>query len=249
MDDVTVKIILPPRDEDAVSNSLRRLTEKLNATGLADGSGYGLGGEFGYGAAFENDVFMMHPYCWCERDDCLWCGADCGCESRPCGHFLDGEEVGEATYEAWHSTIHRPLPWKVVPREREYVSPPDWWSGEPPPPKTHEYLAAEAAFDAYIEERDRRSGRIFRALVHTCEHPMFYSQTEDIRSKYAPQPYPTSAPHFWHKPSGARVWWYKYIGRDMLVSLGGMEWHRVIRECFDSIVPARPASADSERRE
>lgn len=23
------------------------------------------------------------------------------------------------------------------------------------------------------------------------------------------------APHFWHKASGLKVWWYKYIGRDM----------------------------------
>ena len=23
------------------------------------------------------------------------------------------------------------------------------------------------------------------------------------------------APNFWHKPSGFKVWWYKYIGRDM----------------------------------
>ncbi len=26
-----------------------------------------------YGTRFENDVFMMHPYCWCEKKDCPWC--------------------------------------------------------------------------------------------------------------------------------------------------------------------------------
>lgn len=26
-----------------------------------------------YGVNFENDVFMMHRYCWCEQDGCLWC--------------------------------------------------------------------------------------------------------------------------------------------------------------------------------
>ena len=37
-------------------------------------TGYGLGGEFGYGADYENDTFMMKPYCWCEQEDsCLWC--------------------------------------------------------------------------------------------------------------------------------------------------------------------------------
>jgi hypothetical protein len=28
----------------------------------------------GYGVNFSNDVFEMHPYCWCEKDDCPQCG-------------------------------------------------------------------------------------------------------------------------------------------------------------------------------
>jgi len=28
---------------------------------------------FGYGQNFENEIFMMHPFCWCEQDDCGWC--------------------------------------------------------------------------------------------------------------------------------------------------------------------------------
>ena len=32
-----------------------------------------LGGEFGYGVDYENETFMMHPFCWCEKDDCGWC--------------------------------------------------------------------------------------------------------------------------------------------------------------------------------
>lgn len=27
----------------------------------------------GYGNSFENDTFMIHPYCWCEEDGCKWC--------------------------------------------------------------------------------------------------------------------------------------------------------------------------------
>lgn len=26
-----------------------------------------------YGADFENDVFRMHPFCWCEKEDCIYC--------------------------------------------------------------------------------------------------------------------------------------------------------------------------------
>lgn len=36
-------------------------------------SGGILGGEFCYGQDFENEVFKMHPFCWCERDDCGYC--------------------------------------------------------------------------------------------------------------------------------------------------------------------------------
>lgn len=28
----------------------------------------------GYGVHFSNDVFEMHPYCWCEKDECPQCG-------------------------------------------------------------------------------------------------------------------------------------------------------------------------------
>jgi len=29
-----------------------------------------------YGTNFENDIFMIHRYCWCEKDDCPWCGEE-----------------------------------------------------------------------------------------------------------------------------------------------------------------------------
>jgi hypothetical protein len=27
----------------------------------------------GYGVHFSNDVFEMHPYCWCDKEDCPQC--------------------------------------------------------------------------------------------------------------------------------------------------------------------------------
>lgn len=26
-----------------------------------------------YGSHVDNEWFMMHPYCWCEKEDCPWC--------------------------------------------------------------------------------------------------------------------------------------------------------------------------------
>lgn len=68
-------IVLPERSKDSISEDLRELTRqiclKTNDSGLG-----GLGGTYGYGSNFENDVFMMHRYCWCESEDCLWCGEE-----------------------------------------------------------------------------------------------------------------------------------------------------------------------------
>ncbi len=29
-----------------------------------------------YGTDVDNAVFMMHPYCWCEKEDCSWCSGE-----------------------------------------------------------------------------------------------------------------------------------------------------------------------------
>lgn len=92
---------LPPISDDQVSHDLVWLTEHLMKTQGAETSGGFLGGEFGYGAYFENDVFMMHPYCWCEQDDCPWCiGCECGDEARR--YLIKGPgEYIEVAWEAW----------------------------------------------------------------------------------------------------------------------------------------------------
>jgi hypothetical protein len=39
-------------------------------------TGGGLGGEYGYGAKWDSDMFMMHPFCWCDEDHCPWCNGE-----------------------------------------------------------------------------------------------------------------------------------------------------------------------------
>ena len=64
-DQIEIVIHLPPRDEDPILEGLRHLTKAIvERTGQPVPRG--LGGEYGYGADYENDVFMMHHYCWCE---------------------------------------------------------------------------------------------------------------------------------------------------------------------------------------
>lgn len=52
------------------------------------------------------------------------------------------------------------------------------------------------------------------------------------------------APNFWHKPSGLKVWWYKYIGRGMeVVDPNGANIASVLHECLS--VVARPPAESS----
>lgn len=79
--------------EALVADDLRHLTRMLVLEHGAETSGGVLGGEFGYGAYADNDVFMMHPYCWCERADCPWC-IGCSCPEDAFRYFnLSAEEV------------------------------------------------------------------------------------------------------------------------------------------------------------
>ena len=48
------------------------------------------------------------------------------------------------------------------------------------------------------------------------------------------------APNFWHKPSGLKIWWYKWIGRSMEFNrqVERDEWESIFRECLDSVIEA-----------
>jgi len=203
-----LSIVLPERAEDALSEGLRALTRHLSESGHGDRC-YGLGGEHGYGVEFENDVFLMHPFCWCDKDDCPWCG---GCQTD------HGDPVH--TSECYQMRVRTDLLAEgFVPQEwtQTYVRAPRGWS----------YERARK-----IETRVRRKwcehfglSYPYRSAVHcTC------GAWDDWRRRYVececdwhkgrgvfrfgPA---TSAPNFWHKPSDLRVRWYKYIGRSMEV--------------------------------
>ena len=70
-----ITIIIPKGATTNIENGLVHLTELLYKKSGERAFG-GLGGTYGYGFKFENDTFMMHPFCWCDLDDCKWCNGD-----------------------------------------------------------------------------------------------------------------------------------------------------------------------------
>lgn len=79
-----------PVSEARMSDDLRELTRELAEAGW-DPSGGFLGGEYGYGADYENDVFEMHPFWW---GDC-----ECGHEAREC-EWEDSNPHASGCYQA-----------------------------------------------------------------------------------------------------------------------------------------------------
>jgi hypothetical protein len=103
-------------DEDLIDNGLRLLTAAVFEHEHTDtASGYG------YGTTFENDTFMIHPFCWCDQPDCAWC-AKCSCADSDFHYFIDDVEVDYDTYEEYYTANVGPalddeFPWPGSPLE------------------------------------------------------------------------------------------------------------------------------------
>jgi hypothetical protein len=164
---IAIEIILPERADDELSKRLSELTSLLDPD-----QSYGLGGPDGYGANFENDVFMMHRFCWCEGADCPWCGG-CECDAS--------DELGMI---------------------RGYGT-------------------------AGIE------------VGGTCA----YCRGEHHSDKGAVAG--KGAPNFWHKPTGFKVWWYKWIGRDNeIVGPPDANISSILDDCTRSVQESGSKSSD-----
>jgi hypothetical protein len=150
-----ITIVFPEADDDEISDGLRTLTAACRSAFPDEDWGYGLGGENGYGVNHENDVFMMHRFCWCSGYECPWCS-------------YSGEE------------------------------------------------------GAHFQERHRARGAL-----------------PDLDCG--------QAPNFWHKPSGVRVIWYKWIGRDNAVHVpDGVRFADVLADCLTSIAPTAKGASDAQ---
>lgn len=108
---IEVEIILPECSDDEISEGLRDITRALDPKILVHGV---LGGEHGYGADFENDVFKMHYYCWCESEDCPWCGET---NAPNFLHKPSGSIIHWYKYIGRGMEVKLKAPWKNIEKE------------------------------------------------------------------------------------------------------------------------------------
>jgi hypothetical protein len=192
------------------------------------------GGEWAekYGTAFENDEFMMHPYCWCEEDECPWCGG--------CAEDFGSVEHAEACYQTvlhareMAAGVHYSQPWNIRPGNGEYE---------------RKRAIQDAIYDRLVEEFG--VSRIGCAVHCTCgASEAFMKRIDECqcdwhlgKGQFALGGPNQQAPNFWHKPSGLQVRWYKYIGRG--VETDGEPPTDLVARCLaslDALAPPAPPS-------
>jgi hypothetical protein len=96
-----------------VSEGLGTLTRELRDKGWDTSAGL-LGGEDGYGAWYSNEIFGMHPFCWCGNFNCAWC-MECGCDDTATLYRIDGIEVTGDEY--WDKDLNKVTAHSATPVE------------------------------------------------------------------------------------------------------------------------------------
>ncbi|GIV82579.1 MAG: hypothetical protein KatS3mg051_1933 [Anaerolineae bacterium] len=147
-----------------------------------------------YGHEWRNDTFMMHPYCWCDKDDCPWCGG-CTC-GGPYDYYVGDRPVD---YYEYDDALGR--------------------------------LYAECG--SVIEGEAIKEERGIRAVPNPNK-PLCSFCTGELSREWGGEP-GGNAPNFWHFETGLKVWWYKYIGRDMEVSGDITQIAYVLQSCLASL--------------
>lgn len=219
-----IKIITPPVAEDQIDCDLVNLTETIwNVHHAGERYCYGLGGEFGYGVNFKNDIFEMFPYYWGE--------CTCGIE----------EAMGEKEIEWCNANPHSEdcFDTKLSAWEKE-------WETRYPNTKSGEVYIK--ALDTWCKSQGQK-GYGGCVLICTCGRNKRYTEwsnkfLNDFHKTNVDQPYyhaPTclvEKPNFIHFKSGLEIRWYKWIGRDTEINqdLTIKEWNQIYQECLNSLI-------------
>jgi hypothetical protein len=218
-----IQIITPPTADptDVLDHGLVALTEAIcQATG--EEGGYGLGGRFGYGEDFENEVFVMRRFYW---GDC-----DCGYEQRESDYEDSNPGHAENCYQTQLQLRRRDagLSWH---ESKPYVRHDSKLSDYSGPGET---IAKKLYQDLCTEHNIPWDGGRGCAVHCTCG-------CQQRWEKWAAENGHTDQcsvilPNFKHKRTGLEVRWYKWIGRDTETkNAEGVDLQVVFSECLASL--------------
>lgn len=189
--------------ENNIRNGLVRITEILYKTGLVNGSKYGE--QLIYGANYKNDIFMLHPQCWCDQEDCPWCGG-CNCSDSAYQYYIGKQLV---TFDEWCN-------YRYEYRKAQVE-------------QLDENLIELEQYEKIIAKLEQLSPVVHIPQCDFCLGKGVYAQ-------YGSEP-GKGAPNFWYIPGNFKIWWYKYIGRDMEYNrtITSEEWGKILHDCLNSI--------------
>lgn len=202
-----VQIVLPRgslgagEDDNALESALRQIAVAVSQDPELEWAEK-------YSANVDNEVFMMHRYCWCEDEDCPWC---VGCTCPPEAHhfFVDDREV---PYREWMNFYDREM--------CAALGYSDW----------REALAG----GMIAEERDafEKLSNAVNARRRQSHDPICqFCRDGGVAAAHGGGP-GKAAPNFWYKPTGLKVWWYKYIGRSMEVAGPTPDLGQMVSACL-----------------
>lgn len=204
-----------------------------------------------YGATFENDVFLMHPYCWCEKQgECPWCT---GCS------YPDCKPCDEGRFPHLRDCYQSELKMRAAAFCAEHGAE-DIYSVK--------YEVVRAFEDALYRDLCEKHGlSLYGCAIHcTCgavverekaraSNGCDYRLGKGIFARFAPWTNIESRdyydpPNFWFKPSDFRAKWYKWIGRDVETNrdLAAGELQLIFDACVASLPEKIRAKALATRR-
>ena len=208
-----IKIIVPQgmlgrsESDSALDMAMRKIAvataKALNNDGWAEK----------YGVDFENDVFKIKPYCWCEQEKCPWC-AYCTCPDSARKYFEDGVKITSKKYrEAWN----------LVTQNDPFFKP------GYPAVGTTKFRKLDQAYKKQINEFQQHYKVEFTPECDFC-------LGKGIFAVLGAEP-GMGAPNFLYKPSKFGVRWYKYIGRGMESnrSISQKELNKIVTHCLKSL--------------
>lgn len=270
-DDIAIEIIVPkgPDETNLIDMGLLALTEAIEISGAAEIAHGFFGGEFGYGAKYENAVFWMVPdyqdaECSCGFNDKAGAWHRTNPHLETCYFRVRQARIRqweiENNMDAVDAASHCDVFTVNGRRFSSYEAARAAWRTEAGEFTSNRSPVAKAAFQAWRKLHDRQNkaeDAISRALCEELEIPWNKGWGAAVHCTCGvderamawfglPENHHAKmcaivVPNFWHKASGAEVRWYKYIGRDQKIEAPpGIDWAIIFNECLASLPRKEP---------